>query len=401
MQRRLLVIGNGMSSLRLLEELVALAPHGFQITVVGAEASPAYNRVLLSPLLAGELAAADVELRPAAWYVENGITLRTGQPVVALDPVGRNAQLRDGERLAFDVCVLATGSEPILLPLPGSHLAGVTTFRSHDDIATMRAAAATGLPAVVIGGGLLGIEAAYGLARTGAKVTLVHLMDRLMERQLDAEAAHLLKRAMEAKGIRVLLRSSTRAILGGRRVRALELADGRTLPAALVVMAVGVKPSIRLAASAGLTTGRGIVVDDKLATSAAGIYALGECAEHRGQCYGLIEPAYEQARVLARHLAGRRERYEGSLLATSLKVSGVPVFSIGDFEGAGGEAVLFEDREAGIYRKLVLRGDRLCGAVLIGDTGEAVWYRELVRQQVSVAAIRGALAFGKAYAEAA
>jgi nitrite reductase (NADH) large subunit len=226
-------------------------------------------------------------------------------------------------------------------------------------------------------------------------------MDRLMERQLDAEAARLLKRAMEAKGIRVLLRSSTRAILGGRRVRAVELADGRILPAALVVMAVGVKPSIRLAASAGLTTGRGIVVDDKLATSADGVYALGECAEHRSQCYGLIEPAYEQARVLARHLAGRRDRYEGSLLATSLKVSGVPVFSIGDFEGAGGEAVLFEDREAGVYRKLVLRGDRLCGAVLIGDTGEAVWYRELVRQQVSVAAIRGALAFGKAYAEAA
>ena len=274
----------------------------------------------------------------AAWYAANGITMRTGQPVVALDFVGRNAQLRDGERLAFDVCVLATGSEPILLPLPGIHLAGVTTFRSHDDIATMRAAAATGLPAVVVGGGLLGIEAAYGLARTGAKVTLVHLMDRLMERQLDAEAARLLKRAMEAKGIRVLLRSSTRAILGGRRVRAVELADGRMIPAAIVVMAVGVKPSIRLAASAGLTTGRGIVVDDKLATSADGVYALGECAEHRSQCYGLIEPAYEQARVLARHLAGRRDRYEGSLLATSLKVSGVPVFSIGDFEGAGGEA---------------------------------------------------------------
>ena len=200
MQRRLLVVGNGMSSLRLLEELVALAPERFDVTVVGAEASPAYNRVLLSPLLAGELAAADVELRPAAWYAENGITLRTGQPVLALDPIGRNAQLGDGERLAFDVCVLATGSEPIVLPLPGSDLAGVTTFRSHDDIATMRAAVATGLPAVVIGGGLLGIEAAYGLARTGAKVTLVHLMDRLMERQLDAEAARLLQAGDRGQG---------------------------------------------------------------------------------------------------------------------------------------------------------------------------------------------------------
>jgi nitrite reductase (NADH) large subunit len=401
MQGRLLVIGNGMSSLRLLEELTALAPGRFEITVVGAEASPAYNRVLLSPLLAGELGAADVELKPAAWYAENNIILRTGQPVVALDAAARVAQLRDGERLPFDVCVLAMGSEPILLPLPGRDLAGVTTFRSQADADAMRAAAATGLPAVVIGGGLLGIEAAYGLARAGAKVTLIHLMDRLMERQLDAEAARLLKRAMEAKGIRVLLRAQTRAILGGRRVRAVELADGRIVPAGLVVMAVGVRPSMALGASAGLETRRGIIVDDRLATSTKGIYALGECAEHRGQCYGLIEPAYEQARVLARHLAGLRDRYEGSLLATSLKVSGVPVFSIGDFEGAGGEAVLFEDREAGVYRKLVLRGDRLCGAILVGDTGEAVWYRELVRQQVSIAPIRSALAFGKAYAEAA
>ncbi len=399
MKRRLLVVGNGMSSLRLLEELTALGPHRFEVTVVGAEASPAYNRVLLSPLLAGELATADVELKPAGWYAENGIGLRTGQPVVSLDPADRVAQLQDGERLAFDVCVLATGSEPILLPLPGRHLAGVTTFRSQGDVHTMRAAA--GLPAVVIGGGLLGIEAAYGLARIGAKVTLIHLMDRLMERQLDAQAARLLKRAMEAKGIRVLLRAATRAILGGRRVRAVELEDGRVVPAALVVMAVGVKPSISLAAAAGLSTGRGIVVDDRLATSSDGIYALGECTEHRGRCYGLIEPAYEQAKVLARHLAGLPDRYKGSLLATSLKVSGVPVFSIGDFEGAGGEAVLFEDKEAGIYRKLVLRDDRLCGAVLIGEPGEAVWYRELVRHEASVASIRAALAFGRAYAEAA
>jgi nitrite reductase (NADH) large subunit len=232
-------------------------------------------------------------------------------------------------------------------------------------------------------------------------VTLVHLVDRLMERQLDAEASRLLKRALQARDIRVLLQAPTRAILGDGRVRAVELADGRKLPAALVVMAAGVKPSIGLAASAGLSTGRGIVVDDTLATSADGIYALGECAEHRGRCYGLIEPAYEQARVLARRLAGRRDRYRGSLLATSLKVSGVPVFSVGDFEGEGGETLLFEDRQAGVYRKLVLRRDRLCGAVLVGDTGDAAWYRELMRQQISVAAIRSALAFGKAYAEAA
>jgi nitrite reductase (NADH) large subunit len=401
MQPRLLIIGNGMCSLRLLEELMELAAGRYEITVIGAEATPAYNRVLLSPLLAGELAPTDVELKPAVWYAQNGIALRTGQTVVALDATKRTAMLGDGTFVPFDICVLATGSEPIRLPLPGSDLDGVATFRSLPDSYALRSAANAKKQVVVIGGGLLGIEAAYGLARGGAGVTLVHLVDGLMERQLDAGAARLLADALEAKGIRVVLGTTARTIHGRNRVEAVELTDGRRLDCDIVVMAVGVRPSIALAHSAGLATQRGIRVDDRLATSADGIFALGECAEHRGQCYGLIEPGYEQAKVLARHLAGLGVTYEGSVVATSLKVSGIPVFSIGEFGDAQAEAIVLEDREAAIYRKLVIRDGRLVGAVLFGDTSDALWYRQLIGQRAPVSAIRNVLAFGKAYAEAA
>jgi nitrite reductase (NADH) large subunit len=400
MRRRLLVIGNGMCSLRLLEELTTLAPERFEVTVIGAEPGPAYNRVLLSPLLAGELASDDIELKPASWYAEHGITLRTGAPVTALDTASRTATLGGGERVPFDVCVLATGSEPILLPLPGLNLAGVTTFRSRQDVEAIRDVA-NGAAAVVIGGGLLGIEAAYGLTRGGAKVTLVHLMARLMERQLDEPAARLLEQALTARGIGVLLGAATRAIVGDGRVSAVELEDGRSIPCDLVVMAVGVRPAAVLAVSAGLEVRRGIVVDDRLATSAAGIYAIGECAEHRGTCYGLIEPGYDQAKVLARRLAGIACRYEGTTTVSSLKVSGIPVVSMGDFEGAGADTILLEDEAAASYRKFVIRDNRLAGLVLFGDTADALWYRDLMRCGVAIAPLRATLAFGKAHAEAA
>ncbi len=401
MNRRLLVIGNGMCSLRLLEELTVVAAGKFEITVIGAEPSPAYNRVLLSPMLAGELATGDVALKPASWYAQNAITLCTGQPVTSLETAGRVAVLRDGTRVPFDICVLATGSEPIRLPLQGSDLEGVVTFRSLQDAHILKSAAEAKDSAVVIGGGLLGIEAAYGMVRAGASVTLVHLVDRLMERQLDAAAAGLLERALEAKDIRVLLGTTTRRILGEHCVRAVELNDGRHIDCNLLVMAVGVRPSVALAKDAGLKTGRGILVDDTLSTSVEDIYALGECAEHRGQCYGLIEPAYEQAKALAHHLAGLSSSYQGSLSAASLKVSGIPVFSIGTFESEDTEAILLEDHEAAVYRKLVVRDGRLVGAVLFGDTSDSLWYRDLIRQQAPVDAIRSALAFGRAYAEAA
>ena len=296
--------------------------------------------------------------------------------------------------------MLATGSSAVRLPIPGRDLPGVLTFRDCEDVAAMQRAR-PGAPVVVIGGGLLGVEAAYGLARRGCKATLLHVMPRLMERQLDARAAALLEAAVRDKGIEVVLEAQTAAIEGSGRVERVVLKDGRAYPAELVVMAAGIRPATALAESGGLAIGRGIKVDDAFQTSAPGIYAIGECAEHRGACCGLVEPAYEQAKALARHLAGLPARYEGSVSAASLKVSGVPVFSMGDFEGEGAETILLEDPEAGAYRKLVVRDGRLAGAVLFGDTADALWYRDLIRQQASIASIRASLAFGRAYAEAA
>jgi nitrite reductase (NADH) large subunit len=262
-------------------------------------------------------------------------------------------------------------------------------------------AASPGTPVVVIGGGLLGVEAAYGLARRGCKVTLLHIMPQLMERQLDARSAALLATAIRQKGIEVVLEAQTAAIEGGGRAERVVLKDGHAYPASLVVMAAGIRPAAALAESGGLAIGRGIKVDDTFATSAPGVYAIGECAEHRGTCCGLVEPVYEQAKVLACHLAGLSARYEGSVTAASLKVSGVPVFSMGDFTGEGAEAILLEDQGAAAYRKLVIRDGRLAGAVLFGDTADALWYRDLIRQQAPIAPIRASLAFGRAYAEAA
>ena len=402
MKRRLLVIGNGMCSLRLLEELTVVAAGKFEITVIGAEPSPAYNRVLLSPMLAGELATGDVALKPASWYAQNGITLVHGA----------TGHQRSKPRIVSPFCATA----PAYLSTSAFWPPGPSLYAFHCRAAILKAWSRFGRcrtptsssrqqkrksSAVVIGGGLLGIEAAYGLVRAGASVTLVHLVDRLMERQLDAAAAGLLERALEAKDIRVLLGTTTRRILGEHCVRAVELDDGRRIDCNLLVMAVGVRPSVALAKDAGLKTGRGILVDDTLSTSVEDIYALGECAEHRGQCYGLIEPAYEQAKALAHHLAGLSSSYQGSLSAASLKVSGIPVFSIGTFESEDTEAILLEDHEAAVYRKLVVRDGRLVGAVLFGDTSDSLWYRDLIRQQAPVDAIRSALAFGRAYAEAA
>jgi nitrite reductase (NADH) large subunit len=342
-----------------------------------------------------------VQLQPRAWYAEHGIALVSGRPASAVDASQRAVTLGNGEVLGFDRLVLATGSDAVRLPLPGRDLAGVMTFRSLADIAALEQAASASLPAVVIGGGLLGIEAAYGLARRGIPVTLVHLMDRLMERQLDAEGAGLLADAIEAKGVRVLLGAETAAIRGGSAVQSVELKDGRVLPCGLVVMAVGIRANAALAASGGLQVKRGIVVDDGMQTSVEGIYAIGECAEHRGVCYGLVEPCYEQARVAASAIAGETVRYAGSVLATNLKVSGVSVFSAGDFEGVGAETIVVRDAGVGAYRKLVVREERLAGAVLVGDTAEALWYADLIRSGAPVSALREALAFGQAFAEAA
>jgi len=399
MSEPLVIIGNGMAAARLVDEMAKHALGRYAIAVVGEEPRLAYNRVLLSMLLADEVAPADVELKPAQWWRDRGVTLRYGSRAAALDVAARTVALADGGRLAFSKAVIATGSRPIRLDIPGIDLAGVTTFRDIADVAAMREQAPPGTRVVVIGGGLLGLEAAHGLAKAGARVTLVHLMDRLMERQLDPVAASMLRRAVEARGVEVLLAVETRRVIGTRRVEAVELRGGRIIPADLVVVAVGVRPNVELATQAGIAVNRGIVVDDGLATSAHDVFAIGECAEHRGQCYGLVEPAYEQAAVLARRLAGRPATYPGSVLATNLKVSGVDVFSAGDFLGSpGSEQVVLHDPGLGIYRKLVIAQDRLVGVVLCGDVGDGPWYLGLIRSGQSIAKARDDLVFGRALA---
>jgi nitrite reductase (NADH) large subunit len=396
MSEPLVIIGNGMAAARLVDEIARRALGRYAVAVIGEEPRLAYNRVLLSSLLAEDVSSADIELKPARWWRDRGVTLRYGSPATALDIAARTVTLADGTVLPFSKAVLATGSRPIRLSIPGIHLPGVMTFRDIGDVDAMRTQAGPGARVVVIGGGLLGLEAAHGLAKSGARVTLVHLMDRLMERQLDPAAADLLRRAIERRGVDVLLAAETARVIGSRRVEAVELEDGRTLAADLVVVAVGIRPNTALAMQAALAVNRGIVVDDGLATSAPSIFAIGECAEHRGQCYGLVEPAYEQAAVLARRLAGEHARYAGSVLATNLKVSGVDVFSAGDFLGGPGtEQIVLSDPGRDAYRKLVVMQDRLVGAVLYGDTADALWYLDLIRSGVSIEPYRDALMFGR------
>jgi len=396
MSEPLVIVGNGMAAARLCEELTERGCGRYAIAVIGEEPRLAYNRVLLSSLLADEISAAEVELKPAHWWRDRGVTLIYGRPAVAIDPTIRRVRLADGATIPYSKLVIATGSRPIQLPLPGMDLPGVKAFRDVADVAELRRAA-QGARAVVIGGGLLGLEAAYGLAKGGATVTLVHLMDRLMERQLDARAALMLRRELEARGVEVLLGAETKRVEGHRRVEGVTLADGRTLPADLVVVAVGVRPNAEIGRTAGLNVNRGIVVDDRLETSVRGIYAIGECAEHNGQCYGIVEPAYEHARVLAQCLVGCDQCYSGSVLATNLKVSGVRVFSAGDFVGAPGtEALVLSDPGLKTYKKLVIADDRLVGAVLFGDTADGPWYLDLMRSGQPIDAMRDELVFGRA-----
>lgn len=321
-----------------------------------------------------------------------------GKPVTGIDRAAKSVTLADGLTLPYGKLVLATGSKPLMPPVPGFELPGVATFRDVADVALFRTVAATGARVVVIGGGLLGLEAAYGLARIGGRVTVLHLADRLMERQLDREGASLLAAEIAARGIDIRLNCTAERFVGEERVEAVELTDGSTIPADLVVVAIGVRPRVGLAVAAGLDVNRGIDVDDGLASSDPSIFAIGECAEHRGLVYGLVEPAYEQARVLATRLAGGRERYTGSLLATNLKVSGVSVFSAGSVEpGEGDDVLLLRDPGMGVYRKFVLRDGRLAGCVLVGDTTGALFYLGLIRSQQDISPIRADLPFGEAY----
>ena len=399
MSEPLVVVGNGMAAARLVDELAKAALGRYAIAVIGDEPRLAYNRVLLSSVLAGETASHDIELRPAAWWRDRGVTLKYGSTATGIDVGRRELRIANEESIAFSRLVLATGSTPLRLNVAGAGLAGVHTFRDSRDVDPLLTLAARKKRVVVVGGGLLGLEAAYGLAKAGASVTLLHLMDRLMERQLDAPAAQLLKSLVERKGIRILLDANTARLHGETRVEGVELTDGRRIDADAVIFAAGIRPNVALAKDAGIAVNRGIVVDDHLRTGEADIFALGECAEHRGICYGLVEPAYEQARVLARHLAGGTVAYGGSVVATNLKVSGVSVFSAGDFTGAEtSEAIVLNDAGRGTYKKLVISDGRLAGAVLVGDATDALWYLELIRNREPIARIRGRMMFGRSLA---
>src|SRR3984957_19981904 len=386
-----------MAAARLVDELAKTALGRYAIAVIGAEPRLAYNRVLLSSVLAGETASHDIELRPAGWWRDRGVTLKYGCVATEIDVGRRELKIENDESIAFSKLVLATGSTPLRLNVPGADLACVHTFRDSRDVDLLLTLAAQKKRVVVVGGGLLGLEAAYGLAKAGAQVALIHLMDRLMERQLDVSAAELLKSLVERKGVKVLLNANTARIHGETRVEAIELSDGRRVAADAVIFAAGIRPNVALAKDAGISVNRGIVVDDTLQTGAPDIFALGECAEHRGICYGLVEPAYEQGRVLAQHLAGKTSAaYSGSVVATNLKVSGVSVFSAGDFLGKeGSEAIVLSDVRRGTYKKLVISEGRLTGAVLIGEVADALWYLELIRNQESIAAIRADMMFGR------
>lgn len=398
MAEPLIIVGKGMAATRLVDELSQRALGRYSIAVIGEESRLAYNRVLLSPLLAGEIAAPDIELKPAAWWKARGVSTLYGRAVETIDRSAKTVTLVDGLTLPYGKLVLATGSKPLKPPFPGGDLPGVATFRDTRDVEAMRAYAGRGARIVVIGGGLLGLEAAYGLSRAGGLVTLLHLVDRLMERQLDAEGAALLATAMAERGIAVRLNSATKGFVGTDKVEGIELHDGTIIPADLVVIAIGVRPNAELARDAGVAVNRGIVVDDRMASDDPNIFAIGECAEHRGSVYGLVEPAYEQARVLATNLAGKPAAYPGSLLSTNLKVSGVGVFSAGEFEaGEGAETVVLRDPASGIYRKFVLREGRLAGCVLVGDTRGALFYLGLIRSGQDISAIRADLPFGEPY----
>ncbi len=397
MKQKLILIGNGMAGVRTLEELLKLTPDAYEITVFGAEPHPNYNRMMLSPVLAGEKTVDDIILNSREWYAEHGITLHTGDPVVSIDRAARKVVTQTGLELDYDRLLLATGSNPFIIPVPGHDKNGVLGFRDIADVDTMLAASKDYKKAVVIGGGLLGLEAANGLMKNGMDVTVVHLMDILMERQLDAPAANLLKASLEERGMKFLMEAQTAEILGDGRVQGVKFADGSSVGADLVVMAVGIRPSIELAQQAGIHCERGIVVNDTMQTYDPRVYAVGECVQHRGSCYGLVAPLFEQAKVAANHLAQLGiARYEGSVTSTKLKVTGIDLFSAGEFNQEDGDEVLvLQDPGAGVYKKLVLRDNVIKGAVMYGDTLDGTWYFQLLRDGTDISGFRGSILFGQ------
>lgn len=399
MTEKLVIIGNGMAPGRMLEHLLEAAPDRYQITIFNAEPRVNYDRIMLSPVLSGEKDYEEIVIHGDGWYIKHGITLYKGHKIVAIDREARTVTSDHGVTESYDRLVIATGSVPFIIPVPGKDLPGVLSYRDLDDVNAMLLAAQSRARAVVIGGGLLGLEAAAGLKERGMDVTVLHVMPTLMERQLDPAAGYLLQKAVEARGIKIITKANTKAIVGNGKVEGVELADGEVIPATLVVMAVGIRPNVALAREAGLEINRGIVTDDRMRTSDPAIFALGECAEVGGHVYGLVAPLYEMARVMAAKLSdGEDRRFAHADTPTKLKVTGIDLYSIGDFaDGEDREEIILRDASAGIYKRVILQDNRIIGTVLFGETGDGAWFNDLKKKQTDISEIRDTLIFGQAF----
>lgn len=399
---KLVVIGAGMASGRMLDHLFAADPDAYDVTLFNAEPRGNYNRLMLSPVLAGDKTYDEIVTHDAAWYAAHNVTCRFGEKVLSVDTQTKTVHGEQGA-LPYDRLVLATGSTPFMIPLPGHDLKGVIPYRDLEDTETMMALGhKPGARAVVIGGGLLGLEAAAGMAARGVQVTVVHIMGHLMERQLDPAAGGLLRRSLQAKGIEVLCEANSKEILADEtgHVRALLLEDGTELPCDLLVMAVGIRPATTLAKASGIPAERGIVVNDQMATGVPDVYALGECVEHHGALFGLVAPLYDQAQVLANTLLGVADAFVPKELSTTLKVTGCDLFSAGDFaDGDGRENIILQDPSKGIYKRLVLEGDRMIGAVMYGETGDGAWFYKLIKDGTNITPMRDMLIFGPDFSE--
>lgn len=403
---KLVLIGNGLAGMRCLEDLLDMAPERYEVAVIGEEPWGNYNRIMLSPVLSGEKTIDDIMLHPHAWYRDKGIKFIADDPAIKIDRTRKVVHTEKGESVDYDRLIIATGSSPFIPPVQGVDLKGVISFRDIHDVNTMIKYCESKKNAVVIGGGLLGLEAAYGLKQRGMNVTVLHLMDRIMERQLDGRASRMLRHSIEQKGINIITEANTEALLGEEgHVRQVRLKDGTVLDADLVIFAVGIRPNIALAQRAGLRCNRGILVNDTMQTFDPSIYAVGECIEHRNQTFGLVEPLWGQAFICATHLAEHGSlTFKSPTVPTQLKVSGVDVFSAGriDLENSEPkedyEDIILNDDKRQIYKRIIIQKDKVIGAVLFGDTEDGMWYAELIADQTPVSSFRNKLLFGKDFA---
>ncbi|MFZ2405770.1 MAG: FAD-dependent oxidoreductase [Methylobacter sp.] len=403
MKQRLVVIGNGMAGMRTVEELLSAAPEKYDITVFGTEPYGNYNRIMLSSVLCGEKTIEDIVINNRQWYIDNGITLHAGEgkTVVYIDRIKRDVYAQDGTVASYDRLLIATGSKAVIPQVPGNDLAGVISFRDIFDVNKMLSYSRSHKKAVVLGGGLLGLEAANGLVSRGMDVTVIHNHEILLNRQMDRPAAKMLQTELEQRGLKFKMAAKLKQLLGDENghITAVSLADESQLECDLFITAIGVRPNMALAQEAGIYCERGIVVNDTLQSYDPSIYAVGECIQHRGDTFGLVAPLFEQAKVCANHLSGHgAAEYVTLPTATKLKVTGINLFSVGDFQGdERSESICFTDPAVGIYKKLVVKANKLVGAVLYGDTADGSWYQQLLEQGEDIAEIRDALIFGKAY----